>query len=333
MVEARYKKYFENRLKKLERIDQALFEAFAEFDREMQIRGYSLRRRLKYLHFFSFIKRITGKTPNQLEEKDVEEIAIYLNNNKYSDETRHSYLYMLKVVLEFFGKKIELKRFKHLLKIKEKLPEILTEEEIELMIANARTLEEKCAIALLYELGCRSQELLGIKLSDIIFDPFGAIIKIRGKTGERRIRVMKYYNLLKKYIESKKISYEERIFSFDENSLRNFLKRVAKASGIHKRIYPYVFRHSRATHLAKLMTEQEMKLYFGWSKSSKMPARYVHLSGRDLDEKILQINGFKPTTFNNPEFYKFLQELFEKWKNQKHQIPSDFSSFMLEKNP
>ena len=37
-----------------------------------------------------------------------------------------------------------------------------------------------------------------------------------------------------------------------------------------------------------------MNVYFGWVQGSDMPATYVHLSGRDVDDKILQIHGLKP---------------------------------------
>jgi len=72
------------------------------------------------------------------------------------------------------------------------------------------------------------------------------------------------------------------------------LKRIGKKAGVKKRITPHIFRHSRATHLAKDLTEAEMNVYFGWVQGSDMPATYVHLSGRDVDDKILQIYNLKP---------------------------------------
>ncbi len=46
-----------------------------------------------------------------------------------------------------------------------------------------------------------------------------------------------------------------------------------------------VGNHARwATHLAKVLTEDQLRVFFGWSRKSQVPARYVHLSGRDVDE-------------------------------------------------
>jgi hypothetical protein len=42
------------------------------------------------------------------------------------------------------------------------------------------------------------------------------------------------------------------------------------------------------------LTDAQMKVYFGWTGESDTPARYVHLSGRDVDDALLRINGIKP---------------------------------------
>ncbi|WP_340819137.1 hypothetical protein [Methanolobus sp. WCC4] len=34
-----------------------------------------------------------------------------------------------------------------------------------------------------------------------------------------------------------------------------------------------------------------MNAYFGWVQGSDMPAVYVHLSGRDVDDAVLKANG------------------------------------------
>lgn len=69
------------------------------------------------------------------------------------------------------------------------------------------------------------------------------------------------------------------------------LKELALKAGIRKRVYPHLFRHSRATHLASHLTEAQMKQYFGWTQSSRMASTYVHLSGRDVDGALLKLQG------------------------------------------
>ena len=64
-------------------------------------------------------------------------------------------------------------------------------------------------------------------------------------------------------------------------------------AGIKKRIYPHLFRHSRATALANHLTEAQMKVYLGWTQSSNMTSVYIHLSGKETDVAILKANGIK----------------------------------------
>ncbi len=74
-------------------------------------------------------------------------------------------------------------------------------------------------------------------------------------------------------------------------TIRTFLEKLFKRAGIKKRFNPHIFRHSRATFLANFLTEAQLKVYFGWVQGSDIAGTYVHLSGRDTDHKILEING------------------------------------------
>jgi hypothetical protein len=85
--------------------------------------------------------------------------------------------------------------------------------------------------------------------------------------------------------------------------MRINLKRKATDAGIRvttkdsgrktSEVYPHLFRHTRATHLATELTEAAMKEYFGWTQNSDMPQRYIHLSGRDIDNEIMKMYGLK----------------------------------------
>ncbi|HZC21007.1 MAG TPA: hypothetical protein VE223_05135 [Nitrososphaeraceae archaeon] len=56
----------------------------------------------------------------------------------------------------------------------------------------------------------------------------------------------------------------------------------------HARLY--ILRHSQATHLAKHLTEAQMWVFFGWIVSTKVVRRYIHLSGRDVDNTLIMLN-------------------------------------------
>jgi hypothetical protein len=78
------------------------------------------------------------------------------------------------------------------------------------------------------------------------------------------------------------------------------LIKVSNKAGINKNLHPHLFRHSRATYMANFLTEAQMNAYFGWVQGSDMPAVYVHLSGRDIDDAVLKANGIMKSE-NEPE--------------------------------
>ena len=82
--------------------------------------------------------------------------------------------------------------------------------------------------------------------------------------------------------------------SGDQGEYRYFNKLIKKAAervDIDKPVNPHHFRHSRATELAKKLTEANLCPYMGWEIGSREAATYVHLSGRDTDRAILAMHG------------------------------------------
>ena len=73
-------------------------------------------------------------------------------------------------------------------------------------------------------------------------------------------------------------------------------------AGIRKKIHPHILRHSAATRDAKFLTEAELKVKYGWDMASKMAAVYVHLAGKDLDDKLVSIYAGKQIEPPRPEF-------------------------------
>jgi integrase len=69
------------------------------------------------------------------------------------------------------------------------------------------------------------------------------------------------------------------------------IRELAVKAVIKKKVHPHLFRHSRATALAGKLTEAQMKEYFGLVQGSDMAATYVHLSGRDVDNALLKLQG------------------------------------------
>ena len=188
------------------------------------------------------------------------------------------------------------------------LPEtVLTKDDILNLVSYARTLRDKAMIYSLYESGTRIGEFLTLKIMHVNFDEYGCFFIVNGKTGMRRIRMVECTQYLAQWINShpSRSNQEAPLWinigdasceRLGYGTLMDNIKRTAINAGISKHVNPHSFRHSRATHLSKVMTEQELKALFGWTGDSGMVKRYTHLSGRDIDNKILRINGIETDT-------------------------------------
>jgi hypothetical protein len=188
--------------------------------------------------------------------------------------------------------------------------QLLTKDEIEKLIDTAQHPRDKAMIATLYESGARRGELLSCNIESVVFDSVGCLITFpESKTKKRTVRLVYASLYLHNWIENHTLklgngvpdqnaplwttSYavKGQYNRLTDMALHFQLKKLAKKAGITKRIYPHLFRHTRATDLAEHLTDAQLKKHFGWSQSSAMTARYIH--DPDTDNAILKMNGLE----------------------------------------
>ena len=188
-----------------------------------------------------------------------------------------------------------------------KLPsDLLTDEEIEMMVRAADNPRDKALLLSMYETGARIGEMLNVRIKHIVFNDFGAYIMLNGKTGMRRVAVIMSSPALATFIDMhpKKDDPDSLLFltKMNRNKIKGYeplsyagarkvLRVLAERAGIKKHIHPHLLRHTSATRAAKFLTEAQMKEYYGWTRGSDMPSVYVHLSGRDTEEAIKRMHG------------------------------------------
>jgi len=164
-------------------------------------------------------------------------------------------------------------------KIKKILPDTLSFDEIEKMIARIDLSKpeggrNKAILETLYSCGLRVTELVNLKISQLYFDV--GFIRVLGKGDKERLvpvgsSATKYIKIYLKNIRvhnSVKPGNEDIVFLNRRGSKLTrvmiflIIKELAKQAGIKKTISPHTFRHSFATHLveggADLRAVQEM---------------------------------------------------------------------------
>jgi len=281
-----------------------------DFHRNRLSCGLSKVRQYKYLYTLERITRVLKKDFESVTKDDIIDLLANFEKRNFSEWSKHDYKVVLKIFFRWLRKTDEyppeVKWIKTTVRNSHLLPdEILTEEEVKTMAENADNLRDKAFILVLYESGCRVSEILTLQIRNVQFDQYGAILIVTGKTGDRRIRIIASAPKLFSWIENHplrdrmdaplwtSLSLNNRHNRLSYRAVKDMLKEVAKKSGVKKRVYPHLFRHSRATFLAGFLTEAQLKQYFGWVQSSDMASTYVHLSGRDVDNALFKLQGIE----------------------------------------
>jgi len=181
--------------------------------------------------------------------------------------------------------------------------DLLTKDDIEAQIDAAKNPRDKALISLLYETGARIGELIDLTVGDIEDRKHGKKVVIDGKTGARRLPLVESVPHLNNWLNKHpnpekdaplwcKIQQGDPDDQLGYRYIREkILKKNMERAGIDKPSNPHHYRHSRASHLATELKEAQLCEWFGWVQGSDVPARYVHLSGRDIDNAYDQMHG------------------------------------------
>jgi integrase len=288
----------------------------------LQAQGRDTKTLVKHLYCLKvFVDFAEGKVDfKTLKRKDIERIIAKLESSDYKPETKRN----VKTVVKGFWKHAlgqdefypePVRWLRTTLRRKDRLqPEgILTEEDVMKMLDAANNSRDKAIIATLFDSGVRVGELLGMRKRDIDLEGSPAHLVVNGKTGPRRVPILFSVPYLAAYLNEQKLRKpDEYLWNVagswagltqraDYSAIRMMLQRVAAKAGVDKRVNPHSFRHARATDYASRLSDQTLKTLFGWVGGSKMAEVYVHLSGKDIDNSVLEANGYKPVEVQAPK--------------------------------
>ena len=308
-----------NSNKNIPEVNKRQVQEWVEF---LKARGIAEKTIEKHLYCFErfLVLLPKGITLKKATRENIQTVVAKIEGSEYAPETKHVIKVIIKAFYkhykgddEFYPKEVSWMKTSFS-KNKRKLPEdMLSEEEILKMIKTATNPRDKAIIALLYDSGIRVGELLNLKIKNIDLDKEPAHVLVDGKTGMRKIPILFSAPYLASFYETVRAkkpddflltamgTWSNMNWRLDEAGVRKVLRETAKKAGIEKRVYPHLFRHSRATYYANRLTEQQLKAFFGWTGASKMASNYVHLSGRDIDDAVLQAYGKIPKEVMAPK--------------------------------
>lgn len=292
-------------------------EVIHDYHRDMVLSDISIAQQQKLMSRFKILAEEVGQTLfEDLQKDDLVDLVAWLYTRGTTEATVTEYKQAIKQLWKWMNNGEEPEETKWIRRSRNSytklLPHnLLTPGDVQRMIAECRNDRDRAFIAVLWETGARIGELIDLQVGDIEEAVIGKYAVVSGKTGSRRLLLLESGPFLDAWlavhpnpeldaplwakIDFNQGSPDEQI-GYQYIRLR-ILDRARERAGIEKPVNPHHFRHSRATYLANYLTEAQMCEWFGWARGSRVPGRYVHLSGRDIDRAYISMlgqSGYEP---------------------------------------
>lgn len=197
----------------------------------------------------------------------------------------------------------------HRPKLAKKLPEFLTQEDVQKLLKSVEStdpndilsLRNQTILYILFTSGIRVSELVALNMEDIIWDH--AEMRVKGKGRRERISFIsqkalaslrKYLNQWKTLAKGKDPEPNSPVFlnhlgtRLNVRSVRRILDDIGKVAGIEKPMNPHVFRHTFATHLLNKGIDLRVVQELLGHVSIRSTQIYTHLSTERLKQAYMK---------------------------------------------
>ncbi len=253
---------------------------------DMQVRNLALGTQSVYLQQVSLFARHFHQSPEQLGPEDIRAYQVHLTNEK---KLAPASVIIAVAALRFLYK-ISLKKdwtFENLIpapKKPQKLPVVLSPEEVLQFLNRVRNTEHRAILTTCYAAGLRISEAVHLKPTDI--DSRRMVIRVEQGKGNKDRYVMLSPRLLEtlrsywRVMRPKVWLFEGEIAGqpITISAVEHVCQRARRLSGIRKPITPHSMRHAFAIHLLESGTDvRTIQLLLG-HRSLATTAGYLRIA-------------------------------------------------------
>ena len=256
--------------------------------RALVLRGYSPRTRKVYLgHLRRFIEW-TGRSVEELPRDSLSLVEDYLLHLVRERRVSRSYHRQVVSALRFLfetvlgNPRLALSILRP--KKEERLPSVLSADEVAELLARTRNLKHRALLMLLYSSGLRVGEVVRLRVEDL--DTDRRLLRVRSGKGRKD----RYTLLARRAVDAVAVyrrAYPTGPWLFPggrrdrhltTRSVQRVVERSARAAGIAKNVSPHTLRHSFATHLLEAGTNLRIIQELLGHQSSRTTEIYTHVA-------------------------------------------------------
>lgn len=261
-----------------------------QFIEALKLRGFSEITIKNYVQCVALYARHFNRSPLELTHEDIGRYLLHLKEVKhYAPRSINQIFYSLRSFYSHClpGNTIMAgyKRMKEPVNI----PDVLSKEEVETLVASCSNLKTKAVVAVLYSSGIRLAECAALKIADV--DKNRKVFRIvHGKGGKDRFAVLserarlllhEYYRVFKPKIWL--FENQGHTGPLDRRHIERIVQVAGQVAGIKKPVTPHILRHSFATHMLESGKPlQAIQVLLGHT-TIRSTVRYTHVSAEMLN--------------------------------------------------
>ncbi|WP_339272567.1 site-specific tyrosine recombinase/integron integrase [Paenibacillus sp. FSL K6-1330] len=254
----------------------------------LQLRGYSKKTIKAYCsqvhRFHAFVQQQNQRMGH---EKLIQSYSLHLLHRKCS----HSYVNQALSAIKFYAQKVLLheETVSYVRPKKEKkLPNVLSMNEVMLILKALHNLKHRAILYLTYSSGLRVGEVVRLKTQNIDFERKTLRVS-QGKGRKDRLTLLSdtAMDMVQPYLQQEKPEkwmfpgqHPERHMT--ERTVQKVFEQARTASGIQKKVSIHALRHSFATHLLEGGIDIRFIQELLGHQSVRTTERYTHVSVKDI---------------------------------------------------
>jgi integrase/recombinase XerD len=273
---------------------------------DMRLRKLNPKTQSAYLRSVSNFARYLGRAPDTATVEDLRNYQLYLVDHGTSPISLNAAITGLKFFFDVTLDRLELMAKMRPVRVPQKLPTVLSRDEVRRLIAAASNLKHQTVLSLAYGTGLRASEVVALRVGDI--DSQRMILRVEQGKGRKDRYAMLSPVLLERLRVWWRVARAQGkmldggwlfpgmnpVEPLTTRQLNRVVHAAAAAANIDKRVAMHTLRHSFATHLLEQKVDIRVIQVLLGHKKLDTTALYTQVATDLLHEVVSPLEGLQP---------------------------------------
>ena len=270
---------------------------------DMCMRKMQDRTQEAYIRGVRRLARFLGRSPDTATTEDLRQFQLHLVRAGVSPITLNATLTAVKFLFQVTLDRPQLVAKIRQVRVEQRLPVVLSREEVARLIGSAGNLKHHTALSLAYGAGLRAGEVVAMKTTDV--DSGRMTLRIEQAKGRKdRYAILSPLMLERlrawwRYARSKELVMDggwvfpgqDRVNPMTPRQLNRAIHAAAQSAGIDKRVSMHTLRHCFATHLLEQKEDIRVIQVLLGHKKIDTTTVYTHVATEVLREVVSPIES------------------------------------------